>query len=108
MAVAISSVTSHSSGDQFKKVGTLTFDSSHLAAGESISASAFGLTRFEDIVINDSTGYTFTPSIDAGGATAKVLVYYADYSTGTDGALIAVPDATNLSTLAVTITAYGR
>lgn len=108
MAVAVSNVKDYIIGNQFKKVATVTFDSSYPTGGETLNASSFGLAFFEDIVVNDSTGYTFTPSIAAGGATALVLVYYGDNNNASDGPLIELPNATNISTLAVTVTAYGK
>ena len=82
----------------------LTPDSAWLAAGEALSKSALGFTARVDLVLFDQAGgYTFAYDY----TNEKVLAYYADYSSGTDGALIAVVDDVDLSALRIRGIAFG-
>lgn len=73
--------------------GTIDFDSSYPTGGEAIDATAN--ERLDVLIASSKSGYVF--SWDA--ANQKLLAYYADYDAVADGALIQVPDTTNLSTL---------
>lgn len=73
---------------------TIGFDSSHLAAGEVYTARAFGMGYVSSIIPDGvPSGY----GVKADYTNKKILAYYADYDAVADGALIAVPDGTDLS-----------
>lgn len=95
LATAIDVTTgSFALGDRRAVLFSITPDSSWLAAGEALARSAFGFTARTDLVLFEQKGgYTF----EYDDTNQKVLAYYADYSSGTDGALIAVPDTTDIS-----------
>ena len=78
--------------------GTLTFDDEYPTGGEAITAANVGLNRAIDrIIIESAAGYVFKYD----KANKKVLAYYADYSESSDGVLIQVPNATDLSASAI-------
>lgn len=62
-------------------LGTIAFDSSYPTGGESISATAFGLSRFTRIEFEPTgaaaggAGYVFNATIAADGLTANILVF---------------------------------
>lgn len=62
-------------GSQFAIPFTATFDSSYLTGGETLTAALFGLDRFENIVAEDSEGYTYDLDVATGGATATLKAY---------------------------------
>lgn len=72
-------------------IGTITMDSSYPTGGEAIDVS--GNERFKKLIPQSKAGYIF--SWDA--ANQKLLAYYADYDAVADGALIQVPNTTDLS-----------
>lgn len=109
MGITLTTVSRHKTADQFKINATATFDSSYATGGEAFSASTLGLAYIEDVVVNDSKGYTFDPTVAAGGATCTIKAYYVDYTnTTTDGALIEVASTEDLSSVAPIITVYGK
>lgn len=108
MALSLTYGERQNPGSQFMIPATVTFDSSYLTGGETLTAATFGLDRFENIVVTDSEGYTYDTDIATGGATALLKAYYADYSTSTDGALIEVANTVDLSAVSVNIMVYGR
>lgn len=77
---------------------TIAFDASHLAAGEVVTPSDFLLKIVESMTFFEMTdGYI--PSFDK--TNGKLLAWYGDYSNGSDGPLIVVPDTTNLAAVSV-------
>lgn len=108
MSVSVTYGDRGKNATQFSIPFTLTFDDSYPTGGETITAVNFGLDRFENISISQSKGYTFDAIIAAGGATALIKAYYAEYSTSTDGVLIDVANETDLSAVSVTGVAYGK
>ena len=86
------------------KNGTLAFDSSYPTNGEAFLASQVGLSTINQLDILPYNGYVFQYI----ASTAKVKVYYADYTANASGALIEVANTTDLSALtAVPYRAYG-
>lgn len=84
-------------------VGTIAMDSSYPTGGEALDAS--GNEQLDYVFCSHSGGYSF--HWDA--ANQKLLVYYADYDAVADGALIQVPNTTDLSALtAVPFIAIGQ
>ena len=85
-----------------------------LAAGLAWNLSA-DFDVITEAVFSGCKGYTFELSgtaTTAGdghtGSTNKILGYYSDYNASGDGALIAIPDATDLSGVtALNVTVYG-
>lgn len=71
--------------------GKFTPDTSWLAAGEAMS---FGFTPTL-VLIENKGGIVF----EYDYTNSKMLAYYADYDAVADGALIVVPDTTNLSVI---------
>ena len=111
MSVSVAQIESdgtslgHVFGDLRVQFIDVTPDSSWLAAGEALAASAFGLSQVLFVVCEQKAGYVFRYDI----ANAKLLAYYADYDAVADGALIAVPDATDISGIGkVRLMAIGR
>lgn len=73
----------------------IAFDSSYPTGGEAIDVS--GAEGFAAVIpFAGKEGYGF--EWDAAGQ--KLLAYYADYDAAADGALIQVPNTTDLSGLA--------
>lgn len=72
--------------------GTIDFDSSYPTGGEAISLP---LNEVKGMLIENKAGYVF----QYDRTNKKILAYYADYDAVADGALIQVPDTTNLSAL---------
>lgn len=105
MAIAVSNTVKHSSGDQFKVIGTITFDSSYPTGGETLTVSNLGLAYLEDMSFTDSSGYTYDITIAAGGATAVIKVYW---SAGSAAAMAEVSNTTDLSAVAPKFVAYGK
>lgn len=85
--------------------GTFAFDSSYPTGGESISEIWDAFKSVQGIIFPSRSGYVF----DVDYTNKKVLAYYSDYDAVADGALIQVPNTTNLSTVTgVRWFAWGR
>lgn len=82
-------------GPKMRVNGTIAFDSSYPTNGESLPVSQIGLQTVDKMFIPSYKGYTF----EWDGTNKKVKAYYADYSVNTDGALIEVANAGDLSAL---------
>ena len=100
MAVTLTNVVRHSSGDQMKVVATCT-----TATGiDTITAASLGLTIIEDASAISSVGYAYDIVPATGGASATITVYYVTSATTSpltaygSGALVVAP----------TIVVYGR
>lgn len=85
----------HVIGDLRLALLDVTPDASWLAAGEALTAADFGLTTLLAVVPENKAGYVFVYD----RANAKLLAYHADYSSSSDGALIPVPDTTDISAI---------
>lgn len=75
-------------------VGTIAFDSSYPTGGEAIDISS-GNETLEFVHAQIEGGYAF--SWDK--ANQKLIAWYGDYNNASDGVLIEVPNATDLSAL---------
>lgn len=82
-------------GTGVMKVYTLAFDASYPTGGEAITLADIGYKGLYVAIVLPRLGYVF----DYDYTNNKVLAYYSDYDAGADGALIEVPDTTNLSTV---------
>ena len=78
------------------RVCTLTFDSSYPTGGEALAATGVEATEIVHVIAPMTSGYVF----QWDQANLKLLAYYADYNAVGDGALIQVPNTTDLATLA--------
>lgn len=95
----------HVVGDLRLAMIDVTPDSSWLAAGEALVAADFGLTTLLAVLCESKGGYVFTYD----RANGKLRAYYGDNNNASDGALIAVPDTTDISGIgAVRLVAIGR
>lgn len=108
MAITLSAMTRAKSGDEFKVRATATFDSSYATGGEQFTAAALGLAYITEVAVSKSLGYTYDAVIATGGATCKLLAYWDDGNAASDGALVQVTSATDMSAVAPTITVYGK
>lgn len=99
MAVSISNKTKSKIASQFGKKtsvrATMAFDNSYPTNGESVPLSLIGLATVDQMIIPSYKGYTF----EWDGTNKKVKVFYGDYSENTDGALVEVANAGDLSAL---------
>ena len=81
-------------GHNFKLItGVLTF-TTYTTDGVALDLSKQIPTKVHQVIVEPKAGYV--PVYDY--TNKKLLVYYADYSTNTDGALIQVASAADLST----------
>ena len=87
------------SGRLKMEIGTIAMDSSYRTGGEDITFPSFE-TNPVVVLIESEDGYIFKYD----RANGKVMAYYADYDAASDGALIQVGNATDLSS--VTAAAY--
>jgi len=81
-------------GHNFKMVtGVLTFGLYETAGGVAFDLSKQLPTKIHQVIIEPKGGYVPVYNY----ATKKIVVYYADYSTSTDGALIEVASTASLA-----------
>ena len=71
------------------------FDSSYPTGGESLTAASLGIKTIELLIAEPKSGYVFSYDY----TDAKLMVYYADYAAAAAGALIQIPDLTDLSAI---------
>lgn len=105
MALTLTNLQRHDSGDQTKITGALAFDASYATGGETLTASLLGLDRIEDMQFEDSEGYTYDADIAAGGATALIKAYRTGATTvalATENAHTHANDTMALTTPALT------
>lgn len=78
--------------------GTVDFDASYPTGGEAFNAeSESGFSDVFTVQVLPKNGYVFEYVDSATAADRKIIARYADYDAAADGALIQVPDTTNLS-----------
>lgn len=90
-------------GNSYGAIVDITMSDSYPTDGESIDAQAFGLEVLDFVNPASTNGYVF--SFDH--TNKKLMAYYSDYDGIADGALIQVPNATNLSAVTVRAMAFG-
>lgn len=96
MALTITKIANLSLGNAEGVVVDVDFDSSYPTGGESLTASDLGFQHASDIKLvlaSPDGGYIFQYDY----TNKKLLAYYADYDAVADGALIQVPNTTDLS-----------
>lgn len=107
MAAVVTITDRFDAGNANIIVGTIALDSSYPTGGEAISANALGLGKVAALIPTGSGQLGYHAEWD--GANSKLLMFYADYDAGADGALIQVPDTTDLSAVtALGFVAIGR
>lgn len=106
MAATVTSVFSGSilGAKQRISVTTITGDSSYATGGYAITANQVNFSRITAVLaVGANTGYV--PVWDA--ANSKLKVFYGDNNNASDGPLIEVPAATDLSAVSFTVLAFG-
>lgn len=104
MALSFSEVVKTTLGHKRLVVTKATFDSSYPTGGEALAAADIGLQEINAIFAElGDTGYVIRHDKTNG----KLMAYYGDNNNASDGPLIEVPNATNLSTLDVHLLVIG-
>jgi len=91
-------------GNGFVVIADVAFDNSYPTGGEEVLPEKFGINALDFVQAAPSSGYVF----QYDHTNKKLLAYYADYDAVADGALIQVPDTTNLSAIITRVMAIGR
>lgn len=85
-------------------VETVTGDASYATGGYAITPNQFGFVRTSAVVpVGSNTGYV--PSWDQ--TNSKLKVFFGDNNNASDGPLIEVASATDLSAVSFTVIAFG-
>lgn len=105
MALTVTTVRRTVYGNRRVVIADVTFDSSYLTGGESLTPSDLGLTAVDRIDAGVSTGgyvivYDHTNS--------KLMAFQGDNTNAAAAPLIQVPNATNLSAVSVRVDAIGN
>lgn len=95
MALTVTRVGSgvESMGSLRASIVDLAFDDSYPTGGEALTPATLGLSDVVFALVEPAAGYSF----EYDHANDKVIARYADYNAAGDGALIQVPDTTDLS-----------
>jgi len=93
-----------SPGEAVVRTGTITLDSSYPTGGEALAAAAFGIDNIDFVSFGGAGGYV----LEYDYANAKVMAWYGDFNAVADGALIEVPNTTDLSTVSAHFVLVGR
>lgn len=104
MAISPSQVFVNRAGKKRQVVTEVTMDSSYPTGGEAITAAQLGLSVVDVVTCSTNTGHI----AQYDKTNAKIKLYYADYDAVADGALIQVPNTTDVSTVVVTCVAFGK
>lgn len=106
MALTVSAPSSKRTtfGRFHAQIGTVTFDSSYATGGETLNAHSFDMSEILFVIpVPVAAGYVVVP--DSGHTVLQA--FYGDNNNASDGALIEVPNATDLSTLVVDVVVIG-
>jgi len=76
MALTVSDLSFNNVGAQAAAEGTLTFDASYPAGGESLTARQIGLEYIDNIQLQSDDGYV----IKYGKANAKLQAFYTAFA----------------------------
>lgn len=91
------------------RIGAVTFDASYPTGGEALAAGDFGLAEFVSVVpLPRPTGAASKRVVQWDPAAEKLVALQGDNDGVADGALVEVPNATDLSTLVVDVIVLGR
>lgn len=89
-------------GNQREVQGTIALDNAYATNGYAVSAADLGLSQIFQLHVNPSKGFVFDY------VSGKVVAFYADYSSSSDGALIEVANEGDASAVtAASFTARG-
>lgn len=89
-------------GSRKEVFGVITFDSSYATGGEAVTLAQLGVNRLDWLQVTAGAGYL--PVWDGSSTTPKVLLYR---QTAATGALVEVPNTTDVSTVTVRFRATG-
>jgi hypothetical protein len=92
LTVAVTKKWQNSDASAYECVGTIAFDSSYPTGGEALDIGSASEVILH-VQAGPKSGYVF----EFDYANQKLLAYYADNNNASDGALIQVPDTTDLS-----------
>ena len=110
MAATVTRTSENPLGTRWLVTGTISFtgDTSYPTGGEAFTPSQVGLYTLDDISIrNTNSGYM--PVWNGSKTAPKLMVFYGDNNNASDGPLIEVPNATDLSAqTGFQFTAIGR
>lgn len=90
--------------------GTITFDNSYPTGGEALTLKALGLDVVENINVTNvfaSSTTTYVVAWNKSTTSPLLQVFYGDNNNASDGPLIEVPNATDLSATVVRYEATG-
>ena len=93
MALTVTIQKRSTFGNKRVRTVDIAFDSSYPTNGEALTASDLGLSVVDLVIPSPKSGYVF----EYDYANSKIKAYYADYDAASDGALIEVANATDLS-----------
>jgi hypothetical protein len=89
-------------GNRKMTTATVTFDSSYATGGEPVAIGDLGFTRLDYLCVSAGQGYL--AAWDGSTTAPKFLLYR---QTAATGALVEVPNATDVSTISVKVLAFG-
>lgn len=84
-------------GDRWMRIVSIAFDNSYPTNGEAVTFADLGVADTPDVVlcISGHKGYVF----DYDAANQKMLVYYGDNNNASDGPLVEVANAADISAI---------
>ena len=104
MAISASQVFVNKAGKKRPTVTNVTLDDAYATGGEAVTAAQLGLSYVDHVSCSTNTGHV----AQYDKANAKIILYYCDYNAVADGALIEVPNTTDVSGVVVTCHAFGK
>lgn len=103
MSISVNIVKRTKALNAYYIVADVTLDTSYPTGGEVVSHGELGLTSIDFVLPSPAAGYIF----EFDHANNKLKAFYGDYNATEDGALIQVPDKTDMSTVKVRLIAIG-
>lgn len=103
MVLTLSKVRSTIIGNMRLKIYDVTFDNSYPTGGESLTPADLGLNHIEAIIAEGGAynfGYDYT--------NEKLKAFYGNNDAASDGPLVEVANATDLSSVSTRIVVIGR
>lgn len=99
MAATVTKTFEHALGTQWLVVGTISFtgDTSYPTGGEALTVDGNLDLRNLDAIFFANTNSGYVPVWNGSKTAPKIMVYYGDNNNASDGPLIEVPNATDLS-----------
>ena len=112
MALTVSRVTGADSvfGNKRIRTRTITFDSSYADNGEPLTAATLGLRTVEAVIPHGpfrKADGSDAISVSYDHTNSKLLAYWGNNDSGSDGPLIEVADTTDLSGYSGRVTCIG-